>query len=44
MILCLYESGSKEKPQSYTAQLTLARFNLAWLTDGKEGRKEGPIV
>lgn len=35
-ILCLYESGSKEKPNSYSAQLTLARFNLEWLTEGKD--------
>ncbi|MBS0207871.1 MAG: exo-alpha-sialidase [Planctomycetes bacterium] len=39
-ILCLYERGNdrdseKKKPTSY-AYLTLARFNLAWLTDGKD--------
>ena len=39
-ILCLYERGrdsdaEKSKPTSY-AYLTLARFNLAWLTDGKD--------
>jgi len=39
-ILCLYERGrdsdaEKQKPTSY-AYLTLARFNLAWLTDGKD--------
>jgi len=39
-VLCLYESGRKEdealkKPTSY-AGLTLARFNLAWLTDGRD--------
>jgi sialidase-1 len=38
-ILCLYERGrradaEKKKPTSY-AGLTLARFNLEWLTDGK---------
>lgn len=39
-ILCLYERGDeadtkKQKPTSY-AFLTLARFNLEWLTDGKD--------
>jgi len=39
-ILCLYERGrdadaAQKKPTSY-AYLTLARFNLAWLTDGKD--------
>lgn len=38
--LCLYESGRKsdeelKKPTSYAA-LTLARFNIEWLTDGKD--------
>lgn len=31
-ILCLYENGSKDKTDFYTAQLTLARFNLEWVT------------
>ena len=39
-ILCLYErgresDGAKKKPTSY-AYLTLARFNLAWLTGGQD--------
>jgi sialidase-1 len=39
-ILCLYErgreaDGQQKKPTSY-AYLTLARFNLEWLTDGKD--------
>lgn len=39
-ILCFYERGreadaEKKKPTSY-AYLTLARFNLEWLTDGKD--------
>jgi sialidase-1 len=39
-ILCLYERGREEdalrkKPSSY-AYLTLARFNLEWLTDGRD--------
>jgi sialidase-1 len=39
-ILCLYERGrdsdaEKKKSTSY-AYLTLARFNLEWLTDGKD--------
>lgn len=40
-VLCLYERGRKsdaeqKKPTSY-AGLTLARFNLEWLTHGKAG-------
>lgn len=39
-VLCLYERGDeadtqKKKPTSY-AFLTLARFNIEWLTDGKD--------
>jgi sialidase-1 len=39
-ILCLYERGRetdalRKKPSSY-AYLTLARFNLEWLTDGRD--------
>ncbi|MBI5397370.1 MAG: exo-alpha-sialidase [Verrucomicrobia bacterium] len=39
-ILCFYERGreadaERKKPTSY-AYLTLARFNLEWLTDGKD--------
>lgn len=34
-ILCLYERGTK----SSTGYLTLARFNLEWLTDGKDALK-----
>ena len=43
-ILCLYERGRNspddKKPTSYS-HLTVARFNLEWLTDGKDslGRK-----
>jgi sialidase-1 len=33
-ILCLYERGSTGISMFQTGQLTLARFNLAWLTDG----------
>lgn len=36
-ILCFYESNSPERSNVYNAQLTLARFNLEWLTDGKDG-------
>ncbi|MBS1811488.1 MAG: exo-alpha-sialidase [Acidobacteria bacterium] len=35
-ILCLYENGFKDRRNTYSAQLTLARFNLEWLTDGKD--------
>jgi sialidase-1 len=38
-ILCLYErggeAGTNKKPTNYT-HLTLARFNLEWLTDGED--------
>jgi sialidase-1 len=39
-ILCFYERGrksdeEKKKPTSY-AGLTMARFNLEWLTDGRD--------
>lgn len=37
-IFCLYENGFKDRRNSYSAQLTLARFNLEWLTDGKGTR------
>jgi sialidase-1 len=37
-IFCLYENGTKDKTNFYSAQLTLARFNLEWLTDGQEKR------
>src|SRR6185369_12329506 len=42
-ILCLYERGrasaaKDKKPTSYS-HLTLARFNLDWLTDGKDALK-----
>lgn len=35
-ILCLYERGRAEEPQNRYARLTLARFNLQWLTDGRD--------
>jgi sialidase-1 len=31
-ILCFYESNSPVNPGSYSAQLTIARFNIEWLT------------
>ncbi len=40
-IYCLYENGTKDKSNFYSAQLTLARFNLEWLTDGKDSLKRG---
>ena len=37
VIYCLYERGSASGTDYYaTAALTLARFNLEWLTEGKE--------
>jgi sialidase-1 len=36
-ILCIYERGSKDGKNNYmTKLLTVARFNLEWLTDGKD--------
>jgi sialidase-1 len=35
-ILCLYERGASEKNMYHTRWLTVARFNLEWLTDGKD--------
>jgi len=35
-IYCLYERGGIGADQFRTAYLTLARFNLEWLTDGKD--------
>jgi sialidase-1 len=37
VIYCFYERGSADgKSSTRTARLTLARFNLEWLTDGKD--------
>ncbi len=35
-ILCFYERGGLESNPMKTAHLTLARFNLEWLTDGQD--------
>ncbi len=35
-ILCLYERGAAEKNMYHTRWLTVARFNIEWLTDGKD--------
>ncbi|NLE99807.1 MAG: exo-alpha-sialidase, partial [Anaerolineales bacterium] len=35
-VLCLYERGATTDSMGATASLTLARFDLAWLTDGQE--------
>lgn len=35
-IYCLYERGEVEAGRNYTRSLTLARFNLEWLTDGAD--------
>ena len=41
-ILCLYETGSSAPPNgTQTRQLVLARFNLEWLTDGKDSLGKG---
>ncbi|MDX2033506.1 MAG: sialidase family protein [Blastocatellia bacterium] len=34
-ILCFYEGNSPARSASYTGQLTLARFTLDWLTNGR---------
>jgi sialidase-1 len=39
-ILCFYETGSQAPPNgTQTRELVLARFNLEWLTDGKDSLK-----
>jgi len=39
--LCFYERGSTDGKNNYkTGLLTVARFNLEWLTDGKDGLKK----
>lgn len=39
--LCFYERGSTDGKNIYkTGLLTVARFNLEWLTDGKDGQKQ----
>ncbi len=35
-IYCFYERGEVESGRNYTKSLTLARFNLEWLTDGAD--------
>jgi len=35
-IYCLYEHGGVEGNAFDSAYLTLARFNLEWLTDGRD--------
>lgn len=39
-ILCLYERGFIEGNDLNTKLLTIARFNLEWLTDGKDSLKD----
>lgn len=40
-LFCLFERGSTKRGDHYaTAALTLARFNLEWLTDGHNAPKE----
>jgi sialidase-1 len=44
-ILCIYERGrpgdKSKKPTSY-AGLTVARFNLQWLSDGRDSVRQSP--
>jgi sialidase-1 len=40
-IYCLYERGSMDGNHFRTKYLTLARFNLEWLSDGKDRLGEG---
>lgn len=41
-ILCFYERGCLDENHFKTAALTMARFNLEWLTDGKDSRSNLP--
>jgi len=36
MIYCFYERGIKTKNDFDTASLCIARFNIEWLTDGRD--------
>ncbi|MDA0206455.1 MAG: sialidase family protein [Acidobacteria bacterium] len=38
-IYCLYERGQVEADRYYTSRVTLARFDLEWLTDGADSLK-----
>ena len=38
-ILCFYERGAAEKDMYRTRWLTVARFNLEWLTYGKDAHQ-----
>lgn len=41
-ILCFYETGSTAPPNgTQTRELVLARFNLEWLTDGRDSLTKG---
>ena len=42
-ILCFYERGGLDENHFKTAALTMARFNLEWLTDGKD-HLTGPVI
>jgi Neuraminidase (sialidase) len=42
-ILCFYERGGLDENQFNTAALTMARFNLEWLTEGKD-HLTGPVI
>jgi sialidase-1 len=37
-VICLYERGKKHAYET----ITLARFSLGWLTDGKDRLRQGP--
>ncbi len=41
-ILCFYENGTKDRSNPYSAQLTLARFSLEWLTGGQNSNRMLP--
>ena len=41
-IYCFYESSSTDNTIYRTRQLTLARFNLEWLTDGRDASRLQP--
>jgi sialidase-1 len=41
VVYCLYEGGDTGGSMFDNAHLTIARFNLEWLTDGKDSLEEG---
>ncbi|MCU0871289.1 MAG: glycoside hydrolase, partial [Pirellulaceae bacterium] len=47
-VLCFYENGDERSPRKHGRPwaysfLTLAHFNLEWLTEGRETREAAPF-